>query len=90
MNNTIRNTEVEFTYLVSLKEKLIKAMEWRFDYVLKLPIFQASTFLDFRYKRLNFLTASKRNEFKRKAKQFIIGLYNDHFKPTTTVSTNIE
>lgn len=86
MNNTIQNTEVDFTYLVSLKEKLIKSMAWRFDYVLKMPIFQASTFLDFRYKRLHFLTSKKRSEFKRQAKEYIIDLYNDHFKPSTTVS----
>jgi hypothetical protein len=30
-------------------------MELRFDYVIKLEIFQASTYLDFRYKNLQFL-----------------------------------
>ncbi len=86
MNNTLANTEVDFTFLIKMRAKLVKSMEWRFDYVLKLPIFQACTFLDFRYKRLSFLVANKRSEFKKKAKAYILELYKDHFNPSTTVS----
>jgi hypothetical protein len=56
-------------------------MNWRFDYVLKMDIFQASTFLDFRYKMLQFLPKAKRAGFKRQAKLYIIELYNQRFKP---------
>ena len=60
-------------------------MNWRFDYVLKMDIFQASTFLDFRYKMLQYLPKAKRADFKRQAKLYIIELYNQHFKPAITI-----
>ena len=89
INGEINNTEVDFTYLVTLKEKLITSMKWRFDYVFKLEIFQASTYLDFRYKHLQFLpNATKRIEFKKQAKQQIIHLYNQHFKPSAVADSN--
>jgi hypothetical protein len=81
INGEIKKTKVVFKYLQTLKEKLITSMNWRFDYVLKMDIFQASTFLDFRYKMLQFLPKAKRADFKRQAKLYIIELFNQHFKP---------
>ena len=81
INGEIKKTDVVFNYLQTLKDKLITSMNWRFDYVLKMEIFQACTFLDFRYKQLHFLPKSKRADFKRQAKLHIIELFNKHFKP---------
>jgi hypothetical protein len=86
INGEIKNTEVVFKYLQTLKGKLITSMNWRFDYVMKMEIFQASTFLDFRYKMFQFLPKTKRADSKKQAKLYIIDLYNQHFKPSGAAS----
>jgi hypothetical protein len=50
-----------------------------------MDIFQANTFLDFRYKLLQFFPKSKKADFKKQAKLYIIELYNQHFKPAMTI-----
>ena len=64
LNGTMHNIELKDKGICTFKDNLIPLLQWRFDYMLKYDIFAAATFLDFRFKKMEFI--EKQPEHKAK------------------------
>ena len=63
-----------------LKSILINSIRSRFNYVLTNKLFLAATFLDFNFKKFEFVKSSEaRSNYIENAKLFIINLYSSYF-----------
>lgn len=79
LTETIHNTQIKDKDVVALKQHLIPLLKWRFDYMIKDEIFVAATFLDFRFKKMEFLTTVTERKAKIKlAKNFLQNVYLSH------------
>jgi hypothetical protein len=95
LNGTIQNIELKDKDVLAFQQNLLPLLEWRFDYILKAEIFVAATFLDFRFKKMEFITKQLERKAKIKlAKQFLTKLYTSHFSTdlniTDTSSTQLQ
>jgi hypothetical protein len=80
LNGTIEDLDIQYDSLCVLKERLLTSLECRFDYVEKSDALLASTYLDYRYKDLNFVESEEeREEKKGRAHKYLQNLYNSLF-----------
>ena len=67
---------VDFDWIKLLKKKLLISLECRFAYVEKSHVLLESTYLDFRYKSLDFiLSEEQRTEVKEKVYVYLDKLH---------------
>jgi len=82
-NGAIENVALTYDWLILMKKKVLESIECRFDYVEKCDLLLASTFLDFRYKTLEFIEdEEERVEKLERTRSFIVDYYNSEINPT--------